>query len=543
MKKSLLLLLLIVTYNLFAITKENETKVKSDIKEVTVFLSGASVTSSGSCQIVTGSNDLVFDNLSPYIDPISIQAKGVGNFTILAVTFHTNYLSEQPKSKEIKLLEDSLENLQLKISLQKNIRFVYEAEESFLLANKNIGGANTGVNAAELDKIATILRTRLVEIKSKTLESILKEKKLDDELVKVNNQLNEQNSLRNKSLGEIVVTVSADSPGTAKVSLTYNVSNAGWSPVYDIRASDSNSPITLDYRANVFQNTGNEWKNVKLILSTGNPTLSGTQPVLNPWRLVFYNPNQYYRNSKLKASESPTRSQPSQEKKYDSKSEEIEFDKEAGYAYDYTQVSETQTNILYEISIPYTISSESKPQSVGIQNYSLPAVYTYFCAPKLDKDAFLLAKITGWDKYNLISGESNVFFDGTFVGKAYLNTMKTADTLDISLGRDKSVVVLREVLKNYSEKKIIGINTKETKAYEIIVRNKKKQEIEINIEDQVPLSTSSEIEVELVEGSGGTFDKETGKIAWKMKLPSSDTKKIKFSYFVKYPKDKIISNL
>ena len=542
MKKGILALLLFSTINAFA--KENEIKVKSSIKEVTVFLSGASIISQGSSMLHSGSNELIFENLSPNIDPNSIQAKGEGNFTILSVSFRTNYLNNQPKSKEIKALEDSLETIQLKIELQKNIRLVYETEESFLITNKNIGGANNGVNAGELEKIAAILRNRLTEIKSKTLESKMKEKKLNEELIKIQNQLSEHNARRNKNTGEIIVAVMAKAPGDAKISLVYNVSNAGWSPVYDIRASDNQSPVNLEYRANVFQNTGVDWKDVKLVLSTGNPSLNGTKPSLNPWWLSFYNPNDYQKGNNTKTSPAMApESQKSSSSEIEGKSEESIATMDADYAWNYTEVSETQTNILYEINIPYDIASDSKPHAVSVQTYRVPAIYKYYCVPKFDSDAFLLAKIIGWDQYNLISGEANIFFEGTFVGKSYLNTNSTIDTLDISLGRDKNIVISREMLKNFSEKKIIGLNKKESKGFEISVRNKKKQEIEIDIEDQIPLTTSNEIEIELLESSGAIYDQSSGKLTWNIKLPAAEAKKFKFGYAVKYPKDKKISNL
>lgn len=540
MKKTVLALLLISAIRAVS-ANENETKVKSDIKEVTVFLNGASVTSVGNALLDSGSNDLVFEDLSPLVDVNSIQAKGEGNFTILAVTFHTNYLNNQPKPKEIKVLEDSLEALQMKIDIQKNIRSVYESEESLLLSNKNIGGANTGVNAAELEKIANILRTRLTEIKSKVLESRIKEKKLNEEIAKVNSQLVELNARRNKNTGEIIVTVSAKAPGSAKILLTYNVFNAGWVPNYDIRATDSSSPIKLDYRANVFQNTGVDWKNVKLTLSTGNPSQSGIKPLLSPWWLSFYNPNNYrYEKPNQKSAPSSARSEDAYNASpRDNESEEVQAD----YSSSYTEVSEGQTNIQYEITIPYDIPGDSRYHSVSIQTHNLPASYKYYCAPKLDMDAFLLAKITSWDQYNLISGEANIFFEGTFVGKSYLNTLTTSDTLDISLGRDRNVVITRNMLKDFSDKKIIGLNKKETKTFEISVRNKKKQEIEIEIEDLSPLTTNSEIEIELLESSGASYDKTNGKLTWQTKLSPAETKKFKFSYSVKYPKDKVISNL
>lgn len=525
-------------------SQENEKKVKSEIKNVTVFLNGASVTSVGNASIDAGAQELVFENLSPYIDANSIEAKGEGAFTILAVTFRTNYLNNQPKSKEIKQLEDSLEMLQMKIGIQQNLRNVYESEESMLLANKNIGGQNVGVSSSELEKIANILRTRLTDLNSKEMECSMKEKKLNEEISKVQGQLSELNAKRNKNTGEVVVSITAASAVNAKLSLTYNVYNAGWSPIYDLRAEGNNPNVKLEYRANVWQNTGVDWKNVKLNISTGNPSISGTKPILNPWWLTFYTPTTYKKYSGYGKQKT---AQPSAA--FDgavstgSVTKENEEVTEANYSYDYTQVAENATTVEYEISIPYNIVSDNKPHSVSIQSLNIPASYRYYCAPKLDPDAFLLAKITGWDKYNLLSGNLNIFFEGTFVGKSYLETRTTSDTLDISLGRDKNVVVKRTLLKEFCDKKVIGLNKKETRTYEIGVRNKKKSEIEIDIEDQVPLTTSNEIEIETLETSGAKFNKETGLLTWNMKVATGEEKKFRLSYSVKYPKDKVISGL
>lgn len=523
-------------------SQENEKRVKSEIKQVTVFLYGASVTGSGSAALDAGAQELVFENLSPFIDANSIEVKGEGAFTILAVTFRTNYLNTQTKPKEIKQLEDSLESLQLKLSVQQNLRNVYENEESMLLANKNIGGQNTGVNSAELEKVANILRTRLTDLNSKEMECSLKEKKLNEQIAKVQNQLNELNVKRNKNTGEIIVSVTAASPVNAKLSITYNVSNAGWSPVYELRSAGSNAPAQLEYRANIWQNTDADWKNVKLIVSTGNPSQGGTKPMLNPWWLSFYTPVKYKPYSgegKKTQMQMPSAAMEAPSSTV-TKEENIVA---ADYSSSYTQVLESQTTVEYEISIPYNIPSDNKPHAVSIQNLTIPATYRYYCAPKLDPDAFLLAKVTGWDKYNLLSGNMNIFFEGTFVGKSYLDTRTTSDTLDISLGRDKNVVVKRTLLKDFSDKKIIGLNKKETRTYEISIRNKKKQEIEIDIEDQIPLSTSNEIEVEALETLGAKYDKEKGLLQWNMKLASGEEKKFRLGFSVKYPKDKVISNL
>ncbi len=533
-----------------AFANEGDIKIKSEIKEVTVFLSGAEITSVGNASIPAGASNVVFENLASGIDANTIQAKGEGDFTILEVSTRLNYLNQQPKSREIIALEDSLEALQNKISYWQNMRAVYEDEESMLLANKSIGGNNVGVSSAELEKVANILRTRLTDLKAKEQETRLKEKKLNEQIGKVNAQLIELNAKRNRTTGEIVVAVSSKTGGNIKLKVSYAVQSAGWVPYYDIRATDTKSPVQLNYRANVFQNTGDDWKNVKLTLSTGNPTQNGSKPLLNPWWLTY---NTVYKKTygrrKLKAEAYGTISEQNMPTTVtdSNKSSALTYnwssEPQADYSSAYTTVDENATNMEYEISIPYTVLTDNKYHSVDIQSYSVPANYRYYSAPKLDKDAFLLAQITKWDQYNLLSGEANIYFEGTYVGKSSINTASTSDTFDISLGRDKNVVVTRTLLKELTEKKIVGLYRKETYTYEIAVRNKKKNDIEITVEDQVPLSNLAEIEVEAVELSGAKYDKTTGKLTWNLKAAASETQKVKMSFTVKYPKDKKITNL
>jgi uncharacterized protein (TIGR02231 family) len=520
---------------------DTEKKIKHDIKDVTVFLAGAQVTNSGSITLSQGKWDIVFDELASQIDINSIQAKGEGDLVILSVMHRYNYLNPDIKTKDIKLLEDSLQSLTDKLDLLKAMRDVYGEEQKMILANKSIGGQNTGVNVTELEKGVNLLRARLTEIQLKLLESKQKEKKLSETISKINNQLAEMNSKKNKTTSEIIVSVSVKNAVTAKLTINYLAPAAGWTPYYDIRAIDNNSPIKLDYKANVWQSTGNDWKDVKLTLSTGNPSQSGTQPTLTPWYLSYYTP--YYDNYKQKNSgyynNMPPQNAP-QEMQMDKVGDITVTSKTTGT---FTNMTENQVNTLFDISIPYTIPSDAKQYSVEIQNFTIPATYKYYAAPKLDRDAFLLASITGWDKLNLLTGEANIFYEGTYVGKSFINTRSTSDTLSISLGRDKNVVVTRIKLAEFCEKKTLGLQKKETLTYEITVRNKKKQDIDIHIDDQIPLSNIKEIEVELMESSDAKYDAQTGKLTWKFKMPSGDVKKVKISFSVKYPKDKVLGNL
>jgi uncharacterized protein (TIGR02231 family) len=210
----------------------------------------------------------------------------------------------------------------------------------------------------------------------------------------------------------------------------------------------------------------------------------------------------------------------------------------ASTAATYTEVNEGQTNLEFNIKIPYDIPSDNKQYAINIQDFTLPATYEYYCAPKIDREAFLLARITGWENYNLLAGEINLFFEGTYVGKSHLNVRNTNDTLDLSLGRDKGIIVTRVKLKDFTEEKTIGSNKRETRAWEITIRNNKRQSLNLRLEDQLPVSMNKDIEVEPIDFSGGNYNKETGRIIWRLNMQPSMEKKLRVSFAIKYPKDK-----
>lgn len=520
-----------------------EKRVKPSIEEVTVFLSGAQVEARAGLNLAAGTTDVVFEGLSADLNESNLQAKGEGDFVILSVVKRLNYMNEENAEvpKDIKLLKDSLDNLRDRLTASKGMQKIFDKEEEMLMANKYVGGANVGVNALELEKNANLIRNRLTDIQNKRLDALRKEKKLADAIDKLTRQLNELN-IKKQNSADVVITVMAKAAINAKLILNYWVANAGWTPYYDIRAIDNKSPVKIEYRAKVWQNTGEKWDKVKLTLSTGNPSQDGTKPVINPWFINITDPVVYKNLNRKKTTtygDAPVAAPSMDMRSARAAEKEVMA---AGSSADYTVISEGQVSATFDISIPYTIASDAKPHIVEVQNFSAPASYNYYCAPKIDKEAILLARINGWDQYNLLSGEANIFFEGMLVGKSFIDVANTSDTLDISLGRDKSVVVTRTKLKDFSEKKTIGTQKKETQTFEIVVRNKKKQDIEIEIEDQVPLTQNAALEVELLEKSGAKHNPETGRLTWPLKVKTGDSQKIRLSYSVKYPKEKVLTN-
>lgn len=202
---------------------------------------------------------------------------------------------------------------------------------------------------------------------------------------------------------------------------------------------------------------------------------------------------------------------------------------------------ENQTAVEFEINMPYTVSSDNKSYTLDLERYELPAYYEYYSVPKVNRDAYLMAYVVDWEKYNLLEGEASIYFEDTYVGKSLIDTRYIADTLSLSLGRDKNVVVKREKSKDFTTRQFIGTKKEEVKAWNISIKNNKSQKINMVVADQIPVSTLEEIEVEAKNISGGTANKETGEITWKFSLDPSERKAFEFRYGVKYPKSRTLN--
>ena len=267
-----------------------EKKLDSKITGVTVFLSKAQVTRQAKTSIGPGKTNLIITGLTSQLDPQSIQVTGKGAFVILGIGHQQNFLNEFNVPAGLRLVKDSLAQAQKELALEQSQKEILNKEEQLILSNQKIGGANQNLTVAELKAMADFFRSRLGEIVSARMKSDDRINSLNKRITRLQLQINSQNELYSRNTSEIVVSVSADAPTAADFEVNYVVANAGWSAIYDLRAINIKNPILLNYKANVQQNTGEEWTNVKLKLSTANPNLSGLKPELAGWYLNFYEP-------------------------------------------------------------------------------------------------------------------------------------------------------------------------------------------------------------------------------------------------------------
>ncbi|MES2558247.1 MAG: DUF4139 domain-containing protein [Bacteroidota bacterium] len=505
---------------------ENEQRVPSTISNVTVFLNQAQVTRIAKVNLQAGVTNLVFDKVSPFINLNSIQVKTESNVVLLSVSQRNNYIEKEEKPAFITEIEDTIEAVNNQLQLLRIKRESLQMEREVMQANKKIGGDNSGMKVEDLEDALQLYRKRTAETGEELLKLTYAEQKLNLIKQKFQLKLDEYNSNEN-STAEIVVTVKTLVAVTnAKIEWDYLVSNASWKPFYDVRVKDTKSELQLVSKAYITQGTGESWKNVILKLSTSNPNESGTKPELQTNYLVYGNPTVQNRPYKALSEVVVKRktSAPTQD---------------LAYSTGVAEVQQTAVNIEFTVTSAYTIPSDNTPHQVDLTTTNLKAEYAYGSVPKLDKDAFVTARVAGNDLVNQVSGEANIYFDGTFVGKTFINGT-TSDSMLISLGRDKRIQIQRILLKDFSSKSFSGSTKKELNTWEINLRNTRKEPVVIIIEDQIPVSTDKEIEIKLLNGGGSYFDETTGKLTWKLTLEAEKSQSVRFSFEVKYPKEKII---
>jgi uncharacterized protein (TIGR02231 family) len=534
MKKYMLLIpFLIVASTVFA---QQEKSVESKISLVTVFLNKAEVTREIKTRIQEGTTNLIISGLTAQLDPNSVQVSGKGKFVLMGISHQLNFLNDVAMPARLKILNDSIHDIQAKIHFENAQKQILDKEEQMLLSNQKIGGTDQNLPVNELKNMADFFRNRLSEIAMARLRHDERIKKLNERLSKVQHQVRTLNELSGRNTSEVVVNITAKESTEAEIVISYVVGNAGWVPLYDVRAVDTKASLSLLYKANIFQSTGENWKNVKLKLSTANPTLGGVKPDLPIWHLDFHQPREYVQKYKHIPGRQGADAAPQ------ALSREQVVQQSTSTA-DFVNVTQTSLNAEFNIALPYTINSASKPTTVDISRHELPAGFRYAAAPKLDPDAFLMAGTTGWADLNLLPGEANVFFEGSFVGKSFIDPGSVHDTLFFSLGRNKRIVVKRDKVKDFNSRVLIGSNQKESHAFEIKVRNNQSQTVAIAIEDQIPLSKNSQIEVTLVDTGGAQYSSVSGKLVWEITLKPNESKRLLYHFEVKFPKDKIIAGL
>lgn len=656
--------------------------IPSKIKHVTVYLSGAQITRTASFNVPKGTSEFTFAGLSTGIEESSIQVSGLQSVSILSMAYHINYLEKKVSNPEINTLENLLEGYKSNISLLKNRIVGLEEEEMVITSNRDLNAKDNSFDLEKVKQISAYYRQRITAIRdtifkiNKQVDSINKQVKATE------NQLAEISGRPQEFKGELVLKFDADGDTLLNLNISYTVAEAGWIPTYDIKSKQLNAPLNLSYKAQVYQNTGNDWENVNISLSTGNPYRHDIKPTLETKYLNFI-----ARNTRTSASRAAKRFQfpfnPTVKKVIgivtDASGEPlpgctvvikgtsvgtqtdfngrytlpIENGKELVFSYigfstentpiyssvmnvkmeedvqaleevvitGYSETSsilkgrmsgvqdsgfsrktedtsplyiidglpvegylagdltedeiatlevltgdqattifgnqasngvviittvssnprDEMTNTKFVIKKPYSLKANGDITTIEINSFDIEATYEYFAAPLINESVFLVAKLIEWEKYNMLLGEANLYFEGSYAGKTVIDPYTVSKEMNLSLGIDSQITVTRTLKTDFKNKSFIGNNKIIDKAYDLEVKNNKSIPIQLKLMDRIPISQNKEIKVDEIRTVDAKYDTIKGIITWNLNIGSKNTSKTQFSYQVKYPRHKSIS--
>ena len=641
------------------VNAQKEISSVAPIKKVTVFFTGAQVQHEAKLDLQIGRQDIVFQKLTDFVDPNTVQVKAQGDVTILSVRTRKNYEDLKISNEEIHALNAKKDLLYKKDQALRDEYVILEMDKNLLLQNRDLKGQDQGLKITELKEAYLFMHTKLTEVITRETAIYAELEDLQKKMNQIEQEIISQRSKPVINYSEVVVEVDVNKSCTAGFQFNYISPNATWKAYYDMRSDGIGKPVRLEAKANVSQTTGIEWKNVDLVLSTNDPYENAQEPTLQPW-IIYYNnypqqktqttrnlPQVAYAGEKLRGevidasngealpfarvqfannptiavvtdfdgkfemtipkgenyvnasfvgynnaqqqitstylkfflepqevvlqevmirgsrsedadyyidgiqvtsekntitrqdiSRMPVRSadmmrsvpgvQIGRKRKMDFKNESAGYKANAVA----TTITKKDLRVEYAIQSKMSIPSDGMDHRVSIATHELPASYEYHVVPKIDPSVYLSAQVVGWEKLNLLSGESNIYFDGTFMGKSFLDVNSTKDTLSFSFGNDSKISVERTRLKEKSKIKTIGSRQKFDVTWEIKIKNNGGAMIPLIVKDQYPVSNQEDIKVKQGELVDGKVDEKTGIITWSFLKGITGSQTITFDYSV-----------
>lgn len=542
-------------------------RTDATISNATVYFGyGAELTHNSKAKVDANTRIIVINQLSTKIDVSSLQISVPEDVALLSQRYSVYYPVVPPiaKTREVERLEDSITLVLKEIGRIDNL-IVIDQEiltKTGLLIETTINtSGNKTVTSEEVLKLLEYYNNKIEKSKTNIYnhkQNIVAQNIRIAEIRKKIAAITAVTPVKQKPYGQVILQVMCKRSGEIPVDLSYYTTNAGWTAVYDVRVNSKTNKVKMVYKAALTQTSGIDWKKTKLTLSTGTPNFGVAAPVLTPWYLQLYVPGIYTDLQRRAAAGNAQRNMIQSYKDDKQLAEEVVV---TGYGVDrvktkkeldgvdpstlqqYTTLNEGQLNTNFEIDLPYDITSDGELHSVTIKDQEINCTLKNYAVPRIDKDAYLLAEVADWQNLDLLPGDANIIMDDTYIGKSVIDPNTTADTLNLSLGRDKRVAVKRSLIKELSSIKTSGKESKQTFTYEILVKNNKITDVNLLLKDQYPLSNIKEVTVTLEDGSEAMVNAETGVLTWKIDLKPGESKKVRFSYVVRYPKDQKIVNL
>ena len=529
--------------------------VESRITAVTVYTDRAVVTRSATTELTGGTVELVFANLPESLNDQSMQVSGRGTAqaTILDVSAKQTYVDFTPNAR-VKELEDQLKALLLQVRGLDDRKGVLDAQSSMLgkMESALFAPPAKDVPRADLNQFTTAM-TYLTEQRSKIIAETAsldtQRETLAQKISTVEQQLNELRGAGGRGYKTVTVRVSAVQAGSLEVALSYTVPNASWWPSYDARVLSGERAVALSYFGVIRQNTGEEWKDVTLTLSTARPGLGGAAPAVTPWQLDVFLPRPL-------VMEMPTARQEVMKAKASADNfgamnmQSVTSNAPAPLQFKDAEVAQATiesgaTSASFKIAATASVPSDNSPQKVPITTAKLAANPEYLTVPKRVATAYLTAKVVNASEFPLLAGAMNVFLDGTFVATSKLRTVMPGEKFDLALGADEGISVKHKRGQKFTEDTGLTNSGKRiTYEYLLTIQNNKQTAERVVVVDQLPVSRNEKVVVkQLAPDAKDVKPTDEGALKWSLDLKPGEKRELTVKFTIEFANDVNVTGL
>lgn len=560
------LIFILLSFLLYLNATGQEKDLTSKITHVTVYPRWAYITRTSTVQVTPGSSVWVIRNLPSWVDEESVRVQLLtkSKCTLNGATVKTVFLKQvkdeeiQKKQKELQDFKDQLED----INAERNS---FEKSQHYLNNLVQWGKDKVGedfkgrkIEIHEYEDFKNFIEKSQLTLTKRFLNN---QRIIRDGQPKLNALENEMNLLKSQASleqKEIHIEVSASEPAEITLKAQYLISGASWYPIYSAWAKGSESTVTIQCEAIVQQSTGENWENVQFTLSTIRPDMVVVKPELKPWYVNAKHLNEKFEGMEqlnLKIAPQITSNLRSfdndntgnfnnlqmKQKAYSKgnrlSEEALQYMDENASNFNEVlrQIEERGTSLELQVQGNYSLLPNGRPIKMEVSRSELKIALHYSAAPSLSKNTYVSGEIQNSSPTPFLPGAVRVYREGSFIGKSKFNFVAEGEFAEIYMGLEDRIKVTKTLdVKNsattyFKNKKVLKLG------YQIDVQNFLDRAIQIEIQDQIPVSQDQETKVKTLMLEPKPKSQDKGITIWDVSLQPQEKKSLNFEFQLEYP--------
>ena len=517
----------------------------SRVDAVTVYRTGARVTRVARLDVGPGDARVVLSGLPDGLDDDSLRVEGQGTARVRVHGVTVERLTgERAAAAEARDAESRLETLQdedhvlddwakaaaARAKFVESLRSTYSEERARNLAVRPLSSKEWSDMVAFVDR-------ELAAAASEARKVATGRRALARRIEAARAELQKLSAKRGETTKRAVVEIAAEKTGSLALAVSYTVPSAGWQPIWEARLEPEEAKVELAFHGSVWQRTGEDWKNVKLAVSTAAPARGLFVPVLETRWL----------DHAVVMLRSPTAATPSAAPEAKRNRTPSSLDLEEAADEDVVTTQEVQATVeegllATSFTAPRreSVDGAGQARKIALARFPLVADLTRTAAPRLDRSAFLTAKLVNATGFPLLPGTAGVYVGDQFVGRAPLAFTPAGGELKLAFGADDRIEIDRRVLERKHD--TAGLVSKDDVwryRVRIGVKNRWNEPVKVTLLDLMPVARDAKIHVAVLDGSTKATREDPerpGVRAWELTLRPKEERVVELRYEVRAPR-------